>query len=589
MNTEYGYPNIDLWENIPIAGSNAIETLVRQLGELPEARGDIDSHPAYQADRKTIKLSPSYHYKAGCIDEPDTIKDLTSRGLHYKSMELGATRWIVIVPTDVYEKQNEKLPLLLVFHKEDYNDPYWAMKTLEKYRAYNDRAAENKDRTIIYIVSNNAPANTFSGIITEGLQNYCGDKKRLYIDLSGLKENQVTLKQIESFIYTTEDGADSMDPDSSIEMFDGIPVLNFCGRWAAPWRPHPLEASGDGTVNREWIMHSELGRKILEARLFASGYKSPKDTRVLTYWREMGLDYTARAVFGERWIIFTPAKTSLKKLPVVVCLHEINEPDDHGIIVAFATYRGFCEIAAQGDCAVIFFAMESPALNDMIVDILKDASCAYPIDLSRVYITGHSHNGHFAQEFARRNPNIIACVAPYGNSPGLPNPEVSHEAVKVDDERAVKMENTDMPTCIICGCKEVGCLVPVNKAGHSSEPGINVEGYASSAEGKIAMWNRRLKAERCPQQSVEDVMAAAGSSDKATRALGFPSDHTETIYIDGFEHYIADIKNVDGRYHFRVVAIENMPHMVGPTMHQVAWNYMRRFARNLETGEVVEM
>ena len=151
------------------------------------------------------------------------------------------------------------------------------------------------------------------------------------------------------------------------------------------------------------------------------------------------------------------------------------------------------------------------------------------------------------------------------------------------------METMDMPTCILCGCKEVGCLVPVNKAGHAFEAGINVQGYAASPEGKIEMWNRRLKAERCPQQIPEKVMAAAKSSNKAERELGFWADRAETVYLDGFEHYIGDIRNVDGKFHFRVIAIENLSHMVSPSMNLCAWNFMRRFARNRETGEVIEL
>lgn len=588
MNLNFGYDHIEEWDTL---GKNvkpsSLEILVHAIGLVPEDRKGVDSDPQYDRDIEAVKKLPAYHYKTGCLDDPEMIAQLNARGLHYETLEMGATRGIVLTPLDTYEKKDRKLPMVVTFHKEDYFDPFWAMKTIQLFGNYVDAIAEKQDRTHVYIVSNNEPARMFANMITDCIQNYSGDKNRIYIDTSLLAGT--SLKDIEGYFYKDASGAIVDDPDSCIEDFDGIPVLNYSGRWASPWRPHNIDGASDGTVNAQWQIHSEFGRKMLEQRRFSAKYESPNDPEVQAYWKNMGLNYNCHYVNDERWVIFTPTGTALEKLPVMVCLSEVNEPDDHSIITAFSTFRGYCDIAAHGDCAVIFFAMEAPRWNDWICDILQDAAKMYPIDLSRVYMTGHSHNGHFTQEFARRHPNVLAGIAPLGNSPGLPTPAVSHEAVSVTDEMAALMETMDMPTCILCGCKEVGGMVPINQTAHAFEAGINVEGYAASAQGKMDMWNRRLKAMRCPLQSDEELLAAAESPNKAVRALGFPSEKAETAYLDGFEHYIADVKNIDGNYHFRVIAIENMPHMVVPSMHIFAWNYLRRFARNQETGEVIEL
>lgn len=590
MNTKYNYDGFEQWYSEPRdTGKAPIEYLISALGSLPEKRGEIDQAPQYQKDWETLKKLPEYHYKTGCYDDPEVVADLNSRGLHYESLEMGATRWLVLAPKEAYEKQDRRVPLLVVFHNENYDDPLWNLKTLELYQNYVDAAAQKQDRTLIFIVTNYSPANMFTGMITEGIQNYCSDRDRIYLDLSHLICNGKKLADIEGFRYVDLEGNEVADPDSCIEALDGIPVLNFSWRWVTPWRAHPIDAASDGSVDRQWLIHSETGRKMYLANQMSYHFQSCKNEDIQTYWKQMGLNYGCHYIQDERWIIFTPLESRLEKLPVVVCLDEVNEPDDHKPVAAYFNFKEYCDIASQGDCAVIFFAMESPRLNNLIVDILQDAAQMYPIDLARVYMTGHSHNGHFTQEFARCHPKVLACIAPLGNSPGLPTPAVSHEAVAVDDQRAAIMETMDMPTCIVCGCGEVGGLVPINKTAHAFEAGINVEGYAASADGKIAMWQRRLKAERCPVPSVEEIRAAADSPNKATRALGFPSDRAETVYIDGFEHYIADIQNVDGSFHFRVVAIENMPHMTLPSMHLCAWNYMRRFARDLETGQVIEL
>lgn len=588
MNYHFSYEHMEEWETLGTdVKPSSLELLSHAIGLVPEERRGVDSDPRYNQDPEEVKKSPAYHYKTGCLDDPELIAQLNNRGLHYETLEMGATRGIVLTPLAAYEQQNCKLPVVITFHKEDYFDPFWAMKTIQLFENYVDAAAEKQNRTHLFVVSNNEPVRSASNMITDCIQNYCGDKKQVYIDVSLLRGT--SLRDIEGYFYPDSDGAPMDDPDHCIEQFDGISVLNYSGRWASPWRPHPIDAASNGTVDRQWQIHSEFGRKMLEQRRFSARYASVNDTNVQKYWNSMGLTCNCHYVNDERWVIFTPQSTALEKLPVMICLSEVNEPDDHSVISAFAAFRGYCDIAAQGDCAVIFFAMEAPRWNDWICDILEDAAKRYPIDLSRVYMTGHSHNGHFTQEFARRHPNVLAGIAPLGNSPGLPTPAVSHEAVAVTDEMAAPMETMDMPTCILCGCKEVGGMVPINQTARAFEAGINVEGYAASAQGKMDMWNRRLKAMRCPPQSNEELLAAADSPNKAVRELGFPCDRAETVWLDGFEHYIADVKNVDGKHHFRVVAIENMPHMIVPSMHILAWNWLRRFARDRETGAVIEL
>lgn len=589
MNRNYAYPGFSDWES---AGQNippcALERLVRAIGEAPEARGGVDALPEFSADPEEVRSRPGYHYKTGCLDDPDTVRALNARGLHYETLEMGATRGIVLTPLRNLETRERKLPVVISFHREDYSDPFWAMKTLRLYAGAIDTLAEKRDRTQLVIVTNRAPARSFANMLSDCVQNFCGDRDRVYIDLSLLRGR--SLREIPGF--SCPDAQDRLlsDPDGCVELLDGeTPVLNFGGRWAVPWRPAPLDAAGDGTLDAAWLYHSEFGRKMLERRRFCLRYASPEDPELRALWAEMGLSLHIGHVRGERYALFLPTQTPAKPLPVMVCLHEVGEPDDHGIVTGFAEFREYCVLAGQGECAVLFFALESPRGNECIADILRESAAALPLDLSRVYLTGHSHNGHFAQEFARRHPELVAGIAPLGNSPGLPTQAVSHEAVVVTDEMAARMERMDMPTCIFCGCCEVGGLVPVNRTAHAFEAGINVEGYAASAEGKMAMWNRRLRAERCPEQSTAALLECAESCDPAVRALGFPADRTETRLVDGFEHYIGDVRNTEGKYHFRVVAIENMPHRIVPSMHELAWNYLRRFARDPATGAVIEL
>ena len=59
--------------------------------------------------------------------------------------------------------------------------------------------------------------------------------------------------------------------------------------------------------------------------------------------------------------------------------------------------------------------------------------------------------------------------------------------------------------------------------------------------------------------------------------------------MDGCECYIAEVKNFAGKKRLRLVTLENLLHMPAPQMPALAWDFVRRFARDLETGEVIEL
>jgi hypothetical protein len=86
----------------------------------------------------------------------------------------------------------------------------------------------------------------------------------------------------------------------------------------------------------------------------------------------------------------------------------------------------------------------------------------------------------------------------------------------------------------------------------------------------------------------DEIMAAEHSDDYLTRLFGLPNDGSSLQVMDGVEHYMIDIKNVDGREHLRFVGVDNMVHTPKPTMPMVAWTFMCRFARDQKTGKVIE-
>jgi pimeloyl-ACP methyl ester carboxylesterase len=233
--------------------------------------------------------------------------------------------------------------------------------------------------------------------------------------------------------------------------------------------------------------------------------------------------------------------------------------------------------------------MEDLNSNDMLCAILDDAETKYPIDRSRVYITGHSHNGFFSFEFARRHPDVIAAVATMGNPAGLVSSELTGNKVLFRSDAELEVfRQMDMPVINLSGCGEFLSLFPL-RDDLDKIPHVKGNWQPSDFESKAKIWQRRLYYSNCPVKSFEEILAASDSKDKATRSLGIPNDHNQTIWKDGFEHYILDINNNAGKCHLRIVGIENIPHMPIMSMMDLAWDFLRRFARDRRTFEVVEL
>ncbi len=236
---------------------------------------------------------------------------------------------------------------------------------------------------------------------------------------------------------------------------------------------------------------------------------------------------------------------------------------------------------------LLWFVLENRDENDMLHDILMRTAGEEKLDLSRVYITGHSHDGSFATEYAFRHPGDIAALATLGNTPGLRHTEKTMPFFIFNSERCEEMRQWDIPTVNICGCCEFRDMIPLYDAGDHRRAG-QTEGN-NDIMYNVESWKARLRAYCCPPRTTEEILATKNSRSKVERVLGIPADKKEILYMDGYENYIADIRNEEGRYHLRMIALQNMPHTVTPLMIDLSWSFLCRFARNLKNGETVEL
>ena len=596
MNSYFAYKDIELWDESKWQDRiSSVFPLVKWMGSLSK----IDSSPygnplngLYGDDAKKLDC---YNLKTNSVNIPSVVDFWKKKNVHYECRAQGGLNWLIMAPVRCLNDFGTKLPTLVVMHITDTKDPYWAMKILERYQTYNEMVANDQNSIIVYIASNKPDTNrVYVNILQEAFVFVPGDTGKVYLDLSCAVDRNLSLGGAAGFCYKDEQGNGSASPDRNIEKFGSItvPVLNITNRWE-----NLCSLSRDQICKESWssadfdlqrVIHSESGAEMAEGFRLEYDFDSVYDPGFLQYWEKMGLRYENRETRHHRWKTAVPKnafENPSNKLPVICLMQEVNASNEHLAVTEASYFLEYFRLAAQGECIIISFVLEDPDSNDLLVDILKEAFRLYPmIDASRVYIAGHSHNGHYALEFAIRNPQFIAAVATFGDPSGLLDTGIT----PFTEEKIKQVMASDLPLINLAGCCEFARLYPMNQDGFNYRPGI-VMPPIDTFEQRVASWQRRLRAFNCPMKTAEEIAATRNSPDKAVRVLGIPCDANQTIWAKGFELYIADIKNNEGKFHLRIVGEENMPHNTTPNQQWLSWSFMRRFARDSKTGKIIEL
>ena len=579
-NKYFTYPGIRVWEDgawddvvsVPAPLCRWIEGKNKELGRF------ITSPDAVQ------KPPQGFNHKA--ISDEDRIY-WEEKGMRYYACGLGG---VSLVPSDYCYGETEEPPIILCLAQGQRKTPTTRIHDLLTYhRDLCEMAAAEKFIVMIAPSDGVDETDNYNQVIQEIASLAHLKVKQIWLDVSTVYLAGATLDSIPGFVLKDRAGNVIEDPDAQVRKIGSlaIPCLDITGIWhersSQMYCMGHLGRSTFGTLDPGRLAHSVAGKRMAEMMCPEHDFDSIHDPGLKPVWDGLGLSVEFHMHRYDRWISCVP-KCALEdpeeKLPLVVIFQDIQQCSPHTPLIAFSQYSGFLTIAGQGDCCLMFFATECKEDNDILSDLLKDYARMYPVDLSRVYIVGHSHNGGLTSQYIRRHPTEIAAVGTLGNRAGFfSSREMGAETMVVDDDEIEFMaEHMDVPTITICGYSEALCQFPLYQ-----------ENDRNNVDTNVRVWQRRLKAYRCPNQTKEQILACEHSANYVERKLGFPADWSECLYMDGFENYIADVKNVDGKYHMRHVAMGNVPHTVTPAMCDITWNFLRRFARNLETGECVEL
>lgn len=581
INRNYRYPHFELWEG------RGYPPKTHELGPLVQAIGDENSHSAFIAARSAGEKLHAYDmtdsdnrsaiYSGAAITQK--LKDYFAAGhMHMVIWRQGELSFLIAIPQEHMGKKGyeDDMDTLLTNSSCDYSDPNYAEYAFEQRKPIFDRAVRERSAVIHVLSTKDSKLRGYVGIYSRTTCCFHLNYHRFYLDVSPILDSGRKLMDIKGFLY--EYG----NADEKVELLDGVAFLNVSGSWQRQPGPHPRKSGVDECgYDQEAEMYSATGRKMAEANVVGARFTDYTDPKLYQFFADMGVALSYHDMEGENWACFAPIGVleSGEQLPVVGFFGETGLFNEAGVAGIGTMVYDWVQLVAEGKLILAVFAMESADDNDLLMPIMDAAAEMYNGDKRRFYVCGFSHNGNYTQEFGRRHGLRLAAIGTFGVSPA--------QEKNITAEQLALEETRDLPICLSGGMNEVYGIFPM----HSDPPlGKNeLVKQFENVDERIEGWQKRLKSNNCPVCTAEDILATKASDDIVERKLGIPCDRSFCIQLDGFDHYIAEIRNNEGKYHLCAIGTENCCHQVTPAKVTLTWNFLRRFARDLDTGNIIEL
>lgn len=565
-NENYSYPDLFLWRDETWEGR---ENQAAPLFHLMEALLEEERRQTGFTDRYANRTDEARDMVNRAAYFPDILDAWKKKGMHFSSYGMMGEQ---MAPTAVEQHRCPEARVLLIPYVNHPEDGHAAMNRLEEHAD----ALEIAARENILVQFADCRESCGGAMIEKAIETqgtFRMDYEQLYLDISILERHGKTLAEVPG-----------LDPSkwAAPEKMAGRTVVDISDKWQINLaHQHSIsELYRRNLPSWDYDRHirSMAGKRQAEGMQLEYRCMDPHCPEMETFFAERGIRYEDHYLGQDWYVTLTPEsalRTPEQKLPLLLVLKETRTSFPGVLQTAFQFYYDFIEICARGEFMMLFFALETPEDNDLVLpEIVREVLERYPVDASRVYLTGQSHNGYYALEFYRRHPKMIAAAATLCDPVGLQAGARIDYYLSRAQELIASFRQYDYPLIDINGNLENSYCDPARSE--------------ARAQLDTQYFQNRLAAFKLPMRTEEEILAARTSADYATRRNGVPSDRTEVRYLMGSEAYLSDFQNENGKWYFRYISLENTPHMIMPQMAELSWEFLRRFARDTQTGEVVE-
>ena len=359
---------------------------------------------------------------------------------------------------------------------------------------------------------------------------------------------------------------------------------------AADWRNavySALTGNGGGAFDLEKWKATAAAQKLLAVMKNRYTYNDEMDPAVVAYWDALGVKKELHDAGGDKqlkWASYTPvealAADNAAVYPVVFCYHggygSIYGAESYGVADKGAEER-FITVCAATPGADLKGEVTGLTTGQQITGILdKLETGGYPIDRSRIYVTGMSIGGMACAWAAFEIPDVVTAIAMHssGAALNLDAAGLGTVALSVTESDFTKAMDYGVPMFLLVGDVDMGQL-------------------PFKTEGVIGGLNLWLQMNDCATRvDLADCLAAqASGSDPAVKMVGLVGDETWTQTIDGVIHNGVDYFGTDGVKMVEIVGVENLPHFLSASLSGPGLGVLEQVLqgrpRQPSSGEVV--
>lgn len=358
------------------------------------------------------------------------------------------------------------------------------------------------------------------------------------------------LAEAPSYDYPTKDFFSQPIPEPKAPYIpDGTPIISM------------LEYAGASNFDSNAFINSEYGEVTSQSLLTTySGYQSDMDENLLAYWKERGVVKEGFNLDNEDkkddYYVYTPADMEDGAVyPMIIVSHG-------GGSNCFAV-EGMGFINMIPDEKFILATAEDTGVENLHA-MYEKVTGAYPVDKTRVYASGTSMGGMASVSIAVAYPELIAAIAPNDIAPSL----------TATGEQLARLKELAVPMQFTTGLADKYYPYPLTGVGFGDEPKMDGYNRVLSAFGFDQYAMDPAESEKLVSESMDIIEHATGIRFPSVRPVNYVNNRV----------YVADFANADGVTVLRVNVVENKPHMFVGYDARNAWDFLKQFSRDPETG-----
>ena len=318
-----------------------------------------------------------------------------------------------------------------------------------------------------------------------------------------------------------------------------------------------LQGHGNSSYDFQRFLNSEFGEIYAKYAALAVQYRDNMDEGLLAYWREAGMEKILvrpqdAADSSQDYYVYMPVNAAAEeRFPLVIVNHGANA--NARVCESF----GWIELAGEER---FMLAMAENTQPEALYAMLQAIKADYPVDASRVYMTGTSQGGNYSKQFAGLYPDEVAAIAPMN---------ISFSFLDGVDGDIEALREKGIPMLFVAGTADVYHPLPIRN-------------NANALMGSVKGWNDLLAL----QGFTEYCISEDESAQLLETSMNLLESYTGLRLPEPIIHNYVNNRTFECRFtdpegvtRLCLIIEENGSHEPLGEDAKFAWNFLKQFSR----------